>query len=309
MVLEANPRHRDAEELGIRRAVYRFTSDVNVAWQWYELNEVDWSAGLIPPERIDALRRTRAAQLRIDPYAGLYFFYMNASKPPFDDSRVRRAFDLAIDRGRLVRQVLSGGEQPASSPIPPGMSTAPVPPRVRHDPEAARALLAAAGYGASKPLPAVTLIYNTNEKNRRLAEFLQRNLKEALGARVEVSNVDWKTFLEQLGSPGYDAGLLAMGGFDALDFAQLVRGDSPDNRARWKHAEYDEHVRRARNAPTESERDLHLASALKIFDAELPVIPLFQLTRQVLLRPGLVGYLTTPDNIHPLRWLRWEEGR
>ncbi len=306
IVLKRNDRFHGASSVALTEATFHFTTDSPTALRWYKLGKIDWSAGLIPADAMEQMKRDNAPELRIDDFGGLFFLYVNASKPPFDDALVRRAIDLAIDRRKLTRQLLGGGQKPADSPIPPSMTAARSPRRVRHDPEAARKLLTQAGYTADRPMPEVELIYNSNDRNKALASFLARDLKEALGITVAARNLDWKTFLAELGTPGYSMAQLGMGGFDAMDFLGLVRGDSADNRARWVSAEYDALIDKAREAGTIEAQDAVIGEALKLFDAQMPVIPLYRMTRQTLLRPGITGYEATEDNVHPLRWLAWE---
>ncbi len=301
LVLRKNARFHAAADVAIEEAAYFFTTDAPTAWRWYELGKIDWSVGLIPNETVGELKKSNAPQLRLDDFAGVFLLYMNATKPPFDDARVRRAIDLALDRKKLITQLLGEGQKPARSAIPPSMTKARPPRRVRHDPAAARKLLAEVG----APLRPVELLFNTSDLNARVANFITRNLKENAGLEVKARNLDWKTFLAQLGAPQYDMGQLAMAGFDAMDFLQLVRGDSPDNRARWSHAGYDALIRKAREAPTIAAQDAAIGEAMAVFDKEMPVIPVYRMTRKALVRPGLTGYEATSDNMHPLRWMRW----
>ncbi|MFT7621252.1 MAG: oligopeptide transport system substrate-binding protein [Myxococcota bacterium] len=306
MSLKKNPRFHAHEHVRLKTATIRFTKDDTTAHQWYQLGEIDWSVGLIPAEALEAMLRDNAPELRVDDFAGVFLLYLNAEKAPFDDVRVRRAIDLALDRGKLVRQVLTAGQRPATSIIPPQMTAAKPPRRGRYDTDAARKLLAEAGFGPSNPLPEVELVFNTNERLKTIAEFIARDLQDSIGLKIVIRNMDWKSFLQELGAPGYQMGLLAMGGFDAVDFMQLVRGDSPDNRARWKSAEYDALIEKARRAPDTAALDTVMTDAMALLDREMPLLPVYRMTRTTLLRPGLAGYEATSDNIHPLRWLRWE---
>ena len=302
--LAKNPKYHAAADVSLLTVEFKFTSDNTTAWQWYELDEVDWVAGLVPDEKIQALRKTNDPALRIDPYNGLSLLFLNAEKVPTSDVRLRRAVDLALDRGVLTRQILGNGELPSDALVPSSVTEARPPMRVRYDPAAAKKLLVESGFDpASRELE---LIYNTNAKNKQLAEFIQRNLKENLGLRVRVRNLDWKTYLEELGSPTYDLGIIAMGGFDALDFMQLVRGDSEDNRARWKNDTYDALIGKARSATSESAQTAVVEDALKILDAHQPIVAMYQLTRRNLLRPGFQGFEYAPDNAHMLRWFKWK---
>ena len=70
---------------------------------------------------------------------------------------MRRALALAIDRAALSRAVYSGARAPAGSFVPPGCGEyAPVA-GTRADPEAARRLLAEAGFPEGRGLPAIPL--------------------------------------------------------------------------------------------------------------------------------------------------------
>jgi ABC-type transport system substrate-binding protein len=62
--------------------------------------EVDFMAnlGAIPGNFL----RLHRAQVRVNPFMGTNFMFLNVQAPPFNDIRVRRALNLALDRGRLV---------------------------------------------------------------------------------------------------------------------------------------------------------------------------------------------------------------
>ena len=73
-------------------------------------------------------------------------FLMNAMKGPLIDSRIRRALDLALDRGDLVQDVMEGGALPLQgfiSPLHFGAGQSPAPAR---NADLARSLLADAGF-------------------------------------------------------------------------------------------------------------------------------------------------------------------
>ena len=74
---------------------------------------------------------------------------LDCRRPPFDDVRVRRALNHAVDRSRLNEHWFAGLGVPAAGIIPPGLaghdSTSPGFP---FQPDRARALLAEAGYGS-----------------------------------------------------------------------------------------------------------------------------------------------------------------
>jgi peptide/nickel transport system substrate-binding protein len=115
-----------------------------------------WDAGLLDgasglsPEAADGLLETAGARPLSYPSTTLLSVMLNlrVTHPEFRDPAVRRALLAAIDRDAIVAEVLAGQAVRADSPIPPTSWAfdAPASPPVAHDPKAARAALAAAGW-------------------------------------------------------------------------------------------------------------------------------------------------------------------
>jgi YVTN family beta-propeller protein len=82
----------------------------------------DWMFEQIPTKLRSELERRHPAQLRVNPVLGTEFLQIDTQMPPFDDIRVRRALNYAIDRERVAR--LYGGAslaQPTCQIVPPGL--------------------------------------------------------------------------------------------------------------------------------------------------------------------------------------------
>jgi peptide/nickel transport system substrate-binding protein len=108
-----------------------------------EQGKVDWiSEELSGPEYL-SLRRQLPSRLRLEPTLSTEYFWLNTSKPPFNDVRVRRAVNYAVDRTVFSR--LSGGQMsPTQQVLPPDLpgyrEYSPYP----HDMAKARRLITAA---------------------------------------------------------------------------------------------------------------------------------------------------------------------
>ena len=100
--------------------------------------------------------------------------------------------------------------------------------------------------------------------------------------------------------------LVLGGGYDAIDYLQMLETGAPDNRSRWSNADYDAAVKGAAKAETRAKRDALIAKAMAVADRESPIIPVYQLTRNALVRPNLLGYESNPENQHPARWFSWK---
>ena len=91
-----------------------------------------------------------SGRARLIPYQVPAWFYIawNHRRPFFQDARVRRALTIAIDREAIIAGILGGYGEVANSTIPPMLwnHDAEAGADLHYDPEAARRLLAAAGW-------------------------------------------------------------------------------------------------------------------------------------------------------------------
>lgn len=69
-----------------------------------EKGQVDWMKNPPPPQRYAEVRdRYEGTQFREEPQISVYYFWMNTQAAPFDDVRVRRAVNYAVDPKALER--------------------------------------------------------------------------------------------------------------------------------------------------------------------------------------------------------------
>jgi peptide/nickel transport system substrate-binding protein len=86
-----------------------------------ERGEVDWMKNPPPPERYAEVReRYEGTQFREDPTISVYYFWMNTQQPPFDDVRVRRAVNYAVNPAALER-IFAGTLRGTQQVLPPQM--------------------------------------------------------------------------------------------------------------------------------------------------------------------------------------------
>ncbi len=128
--------HVDKIKIRVVRSVAKEVREV-------EHGSLDWiSAELSGPDYL-SLQRRFPSRVRLEPTLSTEYFWLNTSKPPFNDVRVRRAVNYAVDRTVFDR--LSGGQmRPTEQILPPGLPgykrSSPYP----HDLPKARRLIAAA---------------------------------------------------------------------------------------------------------------------------------------------------------------------
>jgi peptide/nickel transport system substrate-binding protein len=148
--LERNPHFREwshaAQPAGNPDAItWTFARSFDAEARAVEEGRGDWIFGLLPPAKLPAIELAHPAQVHANPSLVFEFFPLNTHVAPFDDVRVRRALNYAIDRDRIARMYGPGVATPLCQALLPGIPGyrpyCPYP----HDLAKARALVTASG--------------------------------------------------------------------------------------------------------------------------------------------------------------------
>lgn len=154
----------------------------------------------------------------------------NLKHKPFDDIRVRKAINYAIDKQEIIDGVYLGLGINIASPYKPGTrwSNPDLQP-YSYDPNKAKALLKEAGFVDSdgdgilehdgKPF-SFEIITNQNKEREKSAVLIQRRLKD-IGIDVQIRAIEWASFISRFIKTGdFDAVVLGWGlGLDPDQFS------------------------------------------------------------------------------------------
>jgi peptide/nickel transport system substrate-binding protein len=160
--------------------------------------QVDWIE-VPPPDGIPSLKAAGFAVVTNSyPHDWPWMYNIGATNSPFKDVRVRQALNYCIDRSGLVT-LLNGTAEPSVGWLKPKDAGFGNPiNRYGFDPAKGKALLAAAGYTAQKPLSFKVMISTSGSGQMvplPMNEYLQDNLKQACGVNVEFDAVEWQVLL------------------------------------------------------------------------------------------------------------------
>ena len=102
----------------------------------------------LPPRQKAIVERSNNLKVVHGPTLYVFQIFLNWAKPPFDDIRVRKAFNLAIDRESFVKAALAGLAEPAYMDLPKShwAYDKSVVELTSYDPDKARKLLAEADF-------------------------------------------------------------------------------------------------------------------------------------------------------------------
>jgi len=311
---EKNPHYWNAAAVPLERIELRAFEDSNTALQAYETEAVDLTAA-VPGLAIEPLLEERNAGKRSDVlYAvnfGTYFYRFNCTKPPLTDARVRRALALAIDRQAIIERAARGGQQPAFVLVPPGVAGYVSPPGFVEDVEAAKRLLAEAGYPGGRGLPELAVLINKSVDHVRVAEMLQQQWRDRLGIRVRIEQVEWKVFLDTVQRLEYQVARGSWYGdyIDPNTFLDMFVTGGGNNQTGWSSAAYDALIARAARETDPKARLRIFAEAETILLREAPIFPIYVYTTTMLARPGLAGVEANLMNRIDFAALRWTSGK
>ncbi len=273
-------------------------------WLRFESGEID--AGAIPASEFPYVMKTPALKkltLRQTTVTTNYLG-MNCQMPPFDDLRVRRAFNYAINKRKLVA-VLNGRGVVARGVLPPNLpGYNPDLAGYDYDPGKARRLLEEAHFPfAARP----TLWLRADQQSAMLAESIQQDL-ELVGVNVELKPVAWGPLLEAIRQPkNVELFMLAWEADfpDPENFLSVLLSRAQwgaNNDSFYSNPELDSLLARAAPVADFKRRYALYDEAEKIVVADAPWVFLYYPVSYVIVQPWVHGYVLNP--MRPTRFER-----
>jgi len=256
-------------------------------------------AHIIEEVPIDLIDQVNASDAKIDEIgttAGLVLTFDPTIKP-FDNARIREAFDLAIDKELILKQILKGHGELLQGQVltkgvlgfDPGLKARPF------DPEKARQMLKEAGYDFSTPVPITT----QNGKYVSDTDICQAiaGMLNKIGVKATVNIVEGGVFQQMNNAlkfgPMYMVGWYSLG--DA-DFA-TVWYTRAGRRTNWNSPEYDKMFVAARSTNDEKERVKLYHEMAALAYRENPSIFLFGLPSIYAVDKKVKGFGAAADKV------------
>lgn len=301
IVGKRNPRYWDDAHTVINQVTYLPISSEAADVNRYRAGEIDITS-TVPINQFALLKKTMPEQLNVSPHLATYYYELNTTRPPFNDARVRRALNMALDKEIIAEKVLGQGQRPAWLVSQPeiGGITLKNPeyaswPREKRIAEAKK-LLAEAGFGDDHPL-SFNLLYNTSESHQRIAIAAASMWKKNLGVEAKLQNQEWKTMLDAKRTGDFDAVRYAwIADYDdATTFLNNYRTGDSSNTSRYSNPAYDAALLNAAKAPDIAARGRYYQQAEDLLAQDVPSIPVYHYVRSHLVKPWVGGF--TPDRL------------
>lgn len=312
ITLTKNPHYWDAMAVAMETIDVMPVSDPNTALNYFLTGQVDlmMDKGTVPVSLVSKLKQQ--PWFHTGPFLGTWFIRFNVTKPPFNDSRVRHALSLAIDRKRITEKITQLGEISAFSLVPPGAGANYQPPRGdEFDPVKARELLAEAGYPEGKGFPLIEYLHIPPLVERNIAVELQAMWEKNLGIKVGLAKQEQKIWLSSMRELSYQFTRSSWVGDynDPNTFLEMFTSTSGNNRTGWKNAAYDQLIAEASSEADVAKRNeiFYRAEKLLVTD-EAVILPVyFYVGVQFFHADKLGGVETNLIDDHPFRCMHWKK--
>jgi peptide/nickel transport system substrate-binding protein len=258
----------------------------------------------IPFENVAEFEKDNKFQVAKKPGSVWQYLAFNLRDPILKNVDVRRAIAHAIDRQRIVTDLLRGHGVPSDTMFGEGhWARANNLPAYPFDPAKARQLLDAAGYkdpDGEGPQTRFTLSFKTStdtEANLR-AQMIQQMLQQ-VGVKVEIQSSEFGTFLEDVQKGNFQMYSLSRNGIADPDFYYVIfhsKSFPPEgqNRGYYNNPRVDQLITQGRSTFDRAKRKQVYGEIQRIVQEDLPYLSLYQQINVAVMDAKLQGYEMYP---------------
>lgn len=259
------------------------------------------------PADLPAIRADKDLVMLSQPGLNIGYLAFNNTKAPFTDVRVRRALNMAIDKKAILDAVYQGAGQPAKNLIPPSMwSYNDKIEDFKYDPEAAKKLLADAGFanGFETDLWAMPVQRPYNPDAKRIAELMQSDLAK-VGVKAKIVSYEWGEYRKRVQNSEHQMALLGWTGDngDPDNFFQPLAGCAAarpggGSASKWCNPEFQALIDKAAMVSDQAERARLYEQAQVIMHDQAPFYLIAHSVVFMPMRKNVTGYVMSPLGAH-----------
>lgn len=299
---KAHPEYWKGKE-AIEELVFAITPDASLRFARLIAGECDVMAKPLPAHTKAASEYTNVRVLS-EAGSNVAYLAMNTQKRPFDNQKVRRALNYAINKKALLKIVYGGTAVAAKNPIPPNMwSYDRGTTDFNFSLAKAKQLLKEAGFekGFSMDLWATPAQRTYNPNAIKMAELMQQNLAK-INVHANIISYEFGTFLEKIANGEHQAALLGWIGdngdpdnfFSSLLSCAAAR--SGGNAAFWCDQEFDDLIAQAKTESNIAKRTQLYKQAQNRFSTQNPWVPIAHSQQYVLVNNRVENFRLTPTD-------------
>lgn len=246
----------------------------------------------------------------VAPTLSVFYIGFNVNQPPFDDVKVRQAFNYAIDKDKIIEVVMKKMGIKADSILPPGMPGYNEDVKgYPYDPEKAQELIAESKYEDVTDFPDITLsVTGGGGAAARSVTAIVEMYKENLGVDISIEQMEWATYLDDLKAHRFQMFGITAGWIadypDPHDFLDILfHSESRDNNTEYSNPEVDRLLEKARIEQDQEKRFQIYQQVEQMILDDAPWVPIFYNVEYWLTKPYVKGMIYPPSIIPKLKYL------
>ena len=309
--LVKNPNYVFADTVALDGVEMIFIEQAEAALSAYNAGDVDaMSGGSIETQAMT--QYDGSEELHSYDLIGTSYYDFNCEKE-YMTKEVRKALSMAITRDTINQVAVPSKPKSAYAFVPYGIPYADETDDFRtkvgnnlvtEDVEAAKQLLADAGYPNGEGLPTLQLIITNTKENKDKAQILQALWKENLGVNVEIMTFESKVYWDEHAAGNFD---IAFDGWtgdypDPNTNLSIFNKSRMEKECRWRSEEalrYNDLLEEAATLADNNKRMELFVEMEQILMDEMPVMPIYFRNTMALVKPYVKGF-TCDNSGHPL---------
>ena len=309
--LVKNPNYVFADTVALDGVEMIFIEQAEAALSAYNAGDVDaMSGGSIETQAMT--QYDGSEELHSYDLIGTSYYDFNCEKE-YMTKEVRKALSMAITRDAINQVAVPSKPKSAYAFVPYGIPYADETDDFRtkvgnnlvtEDVEAAKQLLADAGYSNGEGLPTLQLIITNTKENKDKAQILQALWKENLGVNVEIVTFESKVYWDEHAAGNFD---IAFDGWtgdypDPNTNLSIFNKSRMEKECRWRSEEalrYNDLLEEAATLADNNKRMELFVEMEQILMDEMPVMPVYFRNTMALVKPYVKGF-TCDNSGHPL---------
>ncbi|MGZ8797962.1 MAG: ABC transporter substrate-binding protein [Thermoanaerobaculia bacterium] len=290
----------------IQNVVVRIIPDATTRVLELRRGTVQFAINSVPYDQVDQFKNNTNDFTVMTSHGGSWqYIAFNLRDPVLKKKEVRQAIASAIDRNRIVRDLLHGYGAVTNTMFPPGhWARAENLPDFPYDPNKARQLLDAAGYrdpdGPNGPKSRFKLVYktSTDAESNQQAEMVQQMLSE-VGIDMQIQTSEFGTFMDDIKNGRFQMFSLRRAGIIDPDFYYTIfhsKSLAPNgqNRGYYVNPRVDTLIEQGRSTFDRTKRKQVYDEIQKILADELPYVSLYHRDNVAIMRKNVSGFEMYP---------------
>jgi peptide/nickel transport system substrate-binding protein len=290
----------------IPRVVVRIVPDATTRVLELRRGTINFAINSVPLDQVAQFKENADFKVQTSHGGSYQYLAFNLRDPILRKKAVRQALAHAIDRDRIVRDLLHGYGKVTETMFPDGhwARTASLK-TYEHNPQKAMQMLDAAGYrdpdGPQGPKTRFRIAFrtSTDEEANQQAQMIQQMLRE-VGVDMQIQTSEFGTFFEDIKNGRYQVFSLRRSGISDPDFYQTIFHSSSfapegQNRGYFSNKRVDQLIEQGRSTFDRATRKAAYDEIQQILAEELPYISLYHRDNVAIMRKNINGFEMYPS--------------